>query len=266
MREEGVRAFRQYQWLHGPGNKGQAKAASPLHDRYFYHFRLHGFPFFVCDARTGRQGRRFMLHERQFERLIAWLKSMSPSDTRPKFIVSSSVVVPFLADVHRGLRSDGWDGFGTQLRELLALIAVREIQNVVFLCGDSHLSNCSVMEFSHAGRIVANAYCVVASPMYGPYPFANATRADFLENNCAAAGDDEWRKPFALRENRTMRYRTDAWVTGDSVTIIAVTPDWLEVRIGNAVPNRFPLRTRAPACLLPPAPAAVPGAVATEQN
>src|SRR5262249_21994822 len=55
------------------------------------------------------------------------------------------------------------------------------------------------------------AYCVVGSPMYGPYPFANAKRTDFEEDNHA--------KPLDLGGDRTMRYTGKGWGPRGAVTL-----------------------------------------------
>ena len=260
MREEGLRALRRYQWVHSPGNTPE-RNRSQGRNAYFYELDVGGFPFFVCEARTGRQGRASMLDDEQFAELCTWLESFDLKDKRPKFIVSSSVVVPFLEDDQRRERSDGWDGFGDQLRNLFALIAWRGIHNVVFLCGDSHLSNCSRIELSGPGEDAVNAFCVVASPLYAPYPFANATRREFLEENCSGTADaGDWRKPLLLPNGRSMKYRVidTSWVEKDNFALVTVMQDRIEVKIGKTGRATFDLKTRQPVC--PPQPAIAPSA------
>jgi hypothetical protein len=125
------------------------------------------------------------------------------------------VVVPFLRATRGGdayaARSDGWDGFPDSLRELFSFIADERIANVVFLCGDPHLSMASAISFDGAGRDGPNALCIVASPFYAPYPFANAKPADFVPADSLPLGG-----------GATMRYRRAAVVEGDSFTAVGV--------------------------------------------
>jgi hypothetical protein len=166
----------------------------------WYDFELQGFPVFVCDTRSGRTGRDRILDERQFDALTGWLHDNQERDNRdgadrPKFVISPSVIVPFRKPVKQDdmpacpSRSDSWDGFPSQLLQLFSFIAAEKIANVVFLCGDSHLSMTSKIFFeNHRGDSLftdkeekrpLQAWCIVASPMYGPYPFVNPTVNEF---------------------------------------------------------------------------------------
>lgn len=243
MHREGLNAFRQYQWLHGPGNKGQRKARPPEREDFWYHFELEGMPFFVCDTRSGRGGRTEMLDAAQFKALTDWLKSLvGKYDDKPKFIVSSSVVVPFTSDSQRALRSDGWDGFSSQMGALFKEIARLDLDSVVFLCGDSHLSNCSEIEIARGANVLRKAYCIVASPMYAPYPFANAKQQEFLPSNCGS--------PLGLPLGKEMRYKVDpdSWVETDGFALVSVTASEIKVEIGGKKMT-FTLNQRQPVCV-----------------
>src|SRR5262249_50156986 len=149
MRREGLRAFRKHQWLLSPGNIDGTPRRDASGRKIFWHdFDLHGFPVFVLDDRTGRSADRTqMLDPDQFDTLVTWLRSSQEKHPlRPKLVVSSSVVVPFLKNSQRARRSDSWDGYVDQLTQLFREIADNKVHNVVFLCGDSHLSNCSEIE------------------------------------------------------------------------------------------------------------------------
>jgi cholesterol oxidase len=222
MREEGLAAFRRYQWLHSRGNRGQPKARPPERDVFYYDFELAGFPVFVCDTRTGRVGRRRILGNKQFKALTEWL---ADHRDQPKFVVSPSVVVPYLSDPERAQHSDGWDGCESQLRGLFSWIAVKGIQDVVFLCGDSHLCNCSEIKITDRSGVVAKAYCIVASPMYAPYPFANAQREEFLPDN--------ENDPLMLANNHEMRYQVKSWVECDSFSVVTADAKGFSVTIGD---------------------------------
>jgi phosphodiesterase/alkaline phosphatase D-like protein len=181
----GLTAFREYQLAHSP--RGDEPEAAPYH----YHFEAGGFGFFVCDTRTARMGRSSILGEQQFKDLEKWLHDRRSSD-RPKFIVSPSVVLPFLAETggqaRYAPRSDGWDGFPDSLRSLFSFIADEEIHNVVFLSGDPHISMAAGIDIHGQNGAVMRAASIIASPLYAPYPFANADPREFLEAGALAGG------------------------------------------------------------------------------
>ena len=157
-------------------------------------FATAGFPFFISDTRTERSARSpcniettRIMSDVQFQILLDWLKSQKVEDPkRPKFIVSSSIVLPrkLSALEHRhsasALRSDAWDGFPYSFHHLLGEIAKEEIQNVVFLSGDEHLSCVARAEVKRIpdGKPIM-IHSVHSSALYAPFPFANAIREDF---------------------------------------------------------------------------------------
>jgi phosphodiesterase/alkaline phosphatase D-like protein len=114
---------------------------------------VKGFPFFVADTRTERTVRSpsniqsaQIMSKKQFCGLTEWLGDAPPYEKCPKFIASSSIILPRkLRAIEKGhvasaLRSDSWEGFPYSFHRLLATIADMEIQNVIFLSGDEHLS------------------------------------------------------------------------------------------------------------------------------
>ena len=180
MRGHGIDAVMRYQWMHSPGNPFDGKPPAC----FYYDFKIGTFPVFVCDTRSGRSGRERILDRQQFENLKQWLRaSQREVGGRPKFVVSPSVVVPFLkttAQPAYAARSDGWDGFPAQLAELFAFVFLERVENVVFLCGDAHLSMRSDIWFEdEKGQTGPKAFCIVGSPMYAPYPFANAKLEEY---------------------------------------------------------------------------------------
>ena len=173
----------------------------------------------ICDTRCTREGRSRIMNARQFGDLSRWLADRKDSD-RPKFIVSPSVVVPFLTEtganpLYAG-RSDGWDGFPDSLRDLFRLIAAEEHRNIVFLSGDSHISLACGIDIAGQNGQALRAASIVASPLYAPFPFANAQLREFLQ-----AGE------FA-GNGFSMRYGLQAFdhgqncVTGDSFALVSV--------------------------------------------
>jgi alkaline phosphatase D len=214
-KEWGEAAFRGYQWLHSPRTAEDS-------ERYFYSFEAGGFPFFVCDTRTERELGRQIVDERQLRHLAEWLRKPVEPPHRHRFVVSPSVVVPFRKDAQRrGLlhpeaylqRSDGWEAFPAQLRELMLCIATARITNVVFLCGDAHVSMASRIWFRHRGeRVELGTGCVVSSPLYAPFPFANSRAEEFVERGELKL-NDEW----------TMHYAVEGkMIEGDSFAVVHV--------------------------------------------
>lgn len=239
MREEGIEAYRRYQWVHSPGNDGHPKPSDGAQEHYYYSFKLLGFPVFVCDTRTGRwvvkSGRRGMLSTEQFECLSSWLRNAQRDfGNKPKFVVSPSVVVPFLEEATRYPdRSDGWDSFPEQLAELFSLICRERVENVVFLCGDSHLSMRSEISFPGVkGSEHLKAHCIMASPMYAPYPFANSGPEQYLPKG-----------RLELPGIGRMEYEVIECTAGDSYTLVSAKLEDGTWRIEAEVCPRRPQRT-----------------------
>lgn len=218
MHEWALQAFREHQLAHSPWKTyvpGESKRLDKDLARpgYWYRFDAAGFPFFVCDTRSRREGRTHIMSPELHMVLEDWLLSQQrEGGSRPKFVVSPSVVVPFLRDASRSpaysQRSDGWEGFPQSLRRLFSFIAEKGIQNVVFLCGDSHCSMTSRLEIDGASGPL-QALCVVGSPMYAPFPFANASPGDF-----------EPMARVALERGGELRYRRLRGVEGNSFTTV----------------------------------------------
>jgi choline dehydrogenase-like flavoprotein len=167
-----------------------ARQPEPDRPGYWYIARAGGFEFFVADSRTGRRRDRGrasanaeIMHRDQMLALQSWLRDVQLNyPDMPKFIVSPSVVAPWSRETrgHPGyaLRSDAWDGFPASLHELLGFIARERIRNVVFLSGDYHCSVFCTMRLALEGQPVVNAYSIVSSGLYTPYPFANSRFED----------------------------------------------------------------------------------------
>jgi hypothetical protein len=209
--EDAGLAFQRYQWNSGPGPAFQGIHGSA--SAYWYAFRPAGFPVFVMDTRTERDRRveRELLHrpadertrrsavarivgDLQREALEEWLLALDRDDATkcaPKFVVSPSVVFPwsraFADDECTAGRLDGWDGYPASLKRLLGFIADNAIRNVVFLSGDHHAALFAGIELQAAGKEKVNAYSVVSSGLYAPFPFTNV-RARELALDC----DGRW--------------------------------------------------------------------------
>jgi len=213
----GLKAFRGYQWLHSPRNAPQLADGR---ERYFYWFDAAGFPFFVCDTRMDRVLGARITDEKQLGFLTEWLRSHKRPEHHHKFVVSPSLVVPFRREAQRRgrehpdaylQRSDGWEAFPASLRTLMLWIATEEIRNVVFLCGDAHVSMASRIWFERKGeRLDLGTCCIVSSPLYAPFPFANSREEEF-----APAGEFDleggWRMCYAIE---------DRGIEGDNFAVV----------------------------------------------
>jgi cholesterol oxidase len=230
-RNWGLRSFEQYQYAASPkGHRVRTRAAGdaprPARDRprrriggYHYAFEAARFPFFMCDTRSTRSEDEIMSRQ-QLGLLTEWLKRHN--DGGPLFVVSPSVLVPFLRSTQGttpvqaaacAARSDGWDRYPESMKALFAFIAAERIRNVVFLSGDAHYSMVSEISFAGAGCEELRALSIVASPLYAPYPFANLRGSDFVRHG-----------ELDLGQGTAMRYSVDAeseW-EGDSVTLVGV--------------------------------------------
>ena len=211
-REWGETAFREYQLAHSP------RGDEPEEPPYHYDFEAGGFGFFVCDTRTGREGHSRIMRPAQFDALKEWLKARKGSD-RPKFVVSPSVVVPFLAETEGksryAPRSDGWDGFPDSQRDLFSWLAGEGIGNVVFLCGDPHISMVSGIDIARPDGAPLRGACIIASPLYAPFPFANADPREFLD-----AGELERGGAPLMRYALQPFDDGHKFVAGDSFTLV----------------------------------------------
>ena len=196
-----------------------------------WHTHEHrGLRFFMGDTRTERTPRRAALDPlaarimspRQTMALTEWLRS---GRDRPSFVVTPAMLLPRLRSSarspHGALHSDAWDGYPGSLNAMLALLCREQIENVVFLSGDAHLSfiaRATVCD-STGNRVVIHS--VHSSALYAPYPFANAVAADFEV-------PDAW--SFEDPCDASLSYRVEvevdanAWAPGDGFACLQVRP------------------------------------------
>ncbi len=183
--EEGRRAYLEFQRRAGPRPRSpEGDSTHPL----WYEFERRGFPFFMADTRTERERRTAasvtsarIMSRTQFTTLLDWLGQCDPDV--PKFIASPSNFLPRHLRVVRhpanALRSDAWDGYPHSFHRLLAYIATQQIKNVVFLSGDEHVSCVARATVKANGGQPVTLLSVHSSALHAPFPFANATEADF---------------------------------------------------------------------------------------
>ena len=171
----GRASYVDYQRIAGPDPHG---------DALWHHFAVNGFPFFMTDTRTDRDARTEatidtarIIRDTQMAALQHWLTDPVNAH-KPKFVASSVSLLPR----HRratcsragALRSDGWDGYPVSLHRLLATVVENQIEHVVFLSGDEHISFVARVEVRcMTSQKRALMHSVHSSALYAPYPFAN---------------------------------------------------------------------------------------------
>ncbi|MEY4561203.1 MAG: hypothetical protein RLZZ618_480 [Pseudomonadota bacterium] len=181
-------AWTAYQIAAGP--------TGPVHDNtaQWRQFMLRGFGVFLCDTRSGRadvatlsRAGASIVAPEQMADLKQWLLTLQHDTAygpRAKIIVMASPLTPLLtqaADDPAGLRGDGWQRFPDSLDDLLGFIADHEIDNVLFLAGDYHRFADCTLSLKAPGKRLIQARSIVTGTLYGPYPFANAVREDWLQ-------------------------------------------------------------------------------------
>ena len=206
--DEGLRAYFKYQ---------RGLTSTPRNKVWRNDITHNGIPFFLCDTRTQRQGRtvsnwntaRIMRND-QFKALCTWMKE---NRTSPKFVLTSSAILPRRLEVAKdavcALHSDAWDGYPQSLHKLLAFICDQDIQGLVFLSGDEHVSGlvtaCVTKKSPSAkGERSCTFYCIHSSALYAPYPFANGRPENFQANEEFKFGsrnikERAWTGPYSCK-------------------------------------------------------------------
>ena len=75
------------------------------------------------------------------------------------------------------LSCDGWDGFPASMHALLALLCEYQMDRVVFVSGDAHVSMIVKGTVEREGK-KATFWSIHSSGLYSPYPFANGVIED----------------------------------------------------------------------------------------
>jgi cholesterol oxidase len=191
-RRRGVEAYEKYQ----RGRNGGLET-----------FDFDGFHFFMLDTRSERKHRKVdssLANATLFDtdpaspadpsktlgRLQKWLLEKP----KPKFVVSSAMLLPrHRRAIQRdarldpsnlsALHSDGWDGYPNTLREVLAYIAHKKIEGVVFLSGDEHRGCVATVELlDTTNTVITRIHSLHTAAAYSPFPFANSLDEDIVEN------------------------------------------------------------------------------------
>jgi hypothetical protein len=183
-----------------------------------------------------------MMDARQLTHLTRWLSACLDHPDVPKFIFASSVIAPvrrsaLYSTPGRVLwtREDGFAGHPEELTALVSHIVTNQIQNVVFVGGDMHLSCTAEMRFRMQGYPDVNVLQLVASGLHAPFDFANSNPADF-----------DWRRntTIPLKEGCAIEYAPTLLVpNGGGSRRGCVPPHFLHVRSREAG-GRMRRRTR----------------------
>lgn len=188
MRAQGLRAYWKYQRM-DPVLSGHDVSSRQVSLKFSYGCA----DFYMLDTRSRREYRRpgdsantAMLPPTEMDGLTAWLAS---SKALVKFIISPAILLPRRlvalnpGDDHAS-RMDAWEGYQGNRDALLAFIFDKQIQNVVFLSGDEHLSCVASATLSMAdgttGKSPLRIVSLHSSGLYSPFPFANARPEDFV--------------------------------------------------------------------------------------
>ena len=176
---KGIVAYEKYQ-----------RGLHPAHNK----FDFDGFRFFLLNTRTDRSQRRVggpaatLFKTPEMNALKSWLQN----EPGPKFVVTSSMLLPrhrraiqhdarLAADNVSALHSDGWDGYPETLHEILGFIAQHGISQVVFLSGDEHRGCIASIELRNSiGTVLARVHSIHTAAMYAPFPFANSLDEDIV--------------------------------------------------------------------------------------
>ena len=148
------------------------------------------YPIYVIDTRSNRTYRGNgatavpqLFSNADRDDLLAWLSDAhADHPDKPKFIVSGSIVAPvtnwFASNPDAWALQDSWAGYPGSMASVMKHIADNEIQKVVFVGGDEHLSAWAKLTVAHGDKSVT-AWQIVASGLYSPMPFANSKGTDF---------------------------------------------------------------------------------------
>ncbi|NHZ94211.1 alpha/beta fold hydrolase [Massilia sp. CCM 8734] len=210
----------------------------------WYPFENAGQRFFMADTRSEREARSLrnlraarIMGKAQMDALKLWLLEAHEG---PRFVVTSSMLglrrraLLGAGEVAR-LRCDGWEGYPASMAELLAHIVMNKIDHVVFLSGDEHLS-CDTRLTLWCGERLVQVRSVHASPLYAPYPFANAREDEFAASpdySCFEHVDDVTGSCRLIHCVAYTEYKEDA-----GFTLVTVGPDGqLDLNFDRAPPK-----------------------------
>ena len=159
------------------------------------------FPAFLLDSRSSRKHRHSddpmaqdMFDDAVRASLESWLRdAQSRFGDAPKFLMSGSVIAPINRSYSDApslfRRQDNWHGYPKSVQWLFDFLLDNQIQNLVLIGGDEHLSavaklsieqSATASDLSDPAAPPITAWQIVASALYSPLPFANSGDTDFL--------------------------------------------------------------------------------------
>ncbi|MCP3446154.1 alpha/beta fold hydrolase [Bradyrhizobium sp. CCGUVB14] len=211
--------------------------ASPEALPALWHKVMHkGLPFFLADARTQREPRtaadwrnKAIMHPAQFRKLCKWL-AVPRFAKSPKFVMTASALLPRRLTVSQepaiALASDAWEGYPLSLHSLLRFICDHQIEGVVFLSGDEHISSVTEARVTCLGTgNSCTLHSIHSSGLFSPYPFANGSPGDFVAKDAFGFKHSDGVNP--LQEYRCEV--TTEFYPGDGfalVTARSTSPRW----------------------------------------
>lgn len=249
-----IQFYRSYQWLHSPSTSYGSNAL-------YYCFNYGQYPFFVLDVRSKRLrheentlsqllslGRfkncaeiinkeHHLLgrpkktpnedYRSQVDDFCQWLiESQTQIGDVPKFVVSSSLFAPNTVDSAKDdygkFKDDAWAAFPTTRAQVLKAIVENNVQNVVFLTGDVHCSNCATITFERidGSPLPIRMYDITSSALYWPFPFADGDPEEFIHDSRKESD------PFTFGTNIgeiTMHYSASNFCQEDNFAQVNVT-------------------------------------------
>ena len=182
LRDAGVKVFKDRRGASWPANALWGSGT-------WHHIRA-----FVFDTRTEREHRSVsslahahIVGKEQRGAFERWLGDRTASAYGFRLALSPSILLPrrleTAASPASALRSDAWDGYPASLHWLLALLAEKNVDDVIFLSGDEHLACGVEAEVTRLDNQTPTArlWSVHTSAMYAPYPFANGRPEHFAD-------------------------------------------------------------------------------------
>ncbi len=232
--------YRRYQVSMWPGPPRQKS------DPLWVQTPVGGWSFFFADTRTARDGRGIanwrtasILDSTQEAKLLAWIGAVPPTPEEgegatppptptptPRFVVSPSILLPrpLALQAHQTacLEVDSWCGYPRSLHRVLERLFLANARGVVFLSGDEHLSCAASVKITlsgHERELVTHS--VHSSALYAPYPFANATEAEFAGDEAFHFADPQWPSAlFGPPRHYTCIVRTKFSTRGDGFALL----------------------------------------------
>ncbi len=227
----------------------------------WHEFDVGGIPAFAADTRTERTPRTLrnwknvaIMGEAQMQAIEGWLLAHPKG---PKLLCSGSVfALPenrFVAEPATCIAADNWLGYPASWRRLVRFIVENDIEGMIFVAGDYHLSALVELELTSQGK-TATALNLVCSAWNASLPFANAQPGDFtFDARVNAPGSDADAAVVttarfasgALRQFSKITVTQDPWGSGTATVTMGIHEPGnvlvkelqAQLAVGGATPN-----------------------------